>query len=240
VVLLDTRSGAVDLPMPRLPGQIVAMAPWSPELWGGCAISDLAVMRARGAVVGTLVGLGPTLRREAEIEDAVRATATAGGEFVLAMPMFVPSEDRHRVYDAVAGEHGDEALENLLFHSDLAELAVDLERAATRACRAAGLAEGLPGPATTAVARETFAASAQLLLWARRLDILDGVDSLGWQLRRAAKALLASHQDPRALVCEDNLRVVPGFTPWVEAFARALWGEGGTPFGEALARWVAP
>jgi hypothetical protein len=87
--------------------------------------------------------------------------------------------------------------------------------------------------------RGTFAASAQLLLWARRLDLLDGVSSAGWQLRRAAQALLASRRDPQALVAEDNLRVIPGFTPWVEAFARSTWSGAGEPFDEVLARWIA-
>ena len=116
---------------------------------------------------------------------------------------------------------------------------MELEREASRACRRLGLAESLPGPATSLTPRRTFAASAQLLLWARRLDLLEGVNSSGWQLRRAAQALLASRRDPDALIAEDNLRVIPGFTPWVEAFSRSAWSGSGEPFDEVLARWVA-
>ena len=65
------------------------------------------------------------------------------------------------------------------------------------------------------------------------------MSSAGWQLRRAAQALLASRRDPQALVAEDNLRVIPGFNPWVEAFARSAWAGSGEPFEEVLARWVA-
>jgi len=34
--------------------------------------------------------------------------------------------------------------------------------------------------------------------------------------------------------------VIPGFTPWVEAFARSAWSGGGEPFDEVMARWIAP
>jgi hypothetical protein len=102
----------------------------------------------------------------------------------------LPAEDRHRAYDAHAGEDGDEELENALFHCDLGRQAVELERAAGRACHALGLAEGLPGPACSVTAAQTTWGSGQLLLWARRLDLLDEISSCGWQLRRAARAFL--------------------------------------------------
>jgi hypothetical protein len=170
----------------------------------------------------------------AVLHDARRA----GASFVLAMPLSLPAEDRHRVYDAQAGELGDGGLEDLLFHTDLSQLTLDLEREVTRICRREGLCEGLPGPATSASECAAFSAASAMCLWARRLDLLDGVGSPGWQLRRAARALLASGRDPHLLVAEDNLRIVPGFTPWVEAFARSLWAGVGEPFDEHLGRWV--
>jgi len=169
----------------------------------------------------------------------VRRARELGYQFVVSMPLALPPRDRHRAYDRFGGENGNGELEDLLFHSDLAGLAVELERETARLCRRVGLAEGLPGPATGATPADAFAASAALLLWARRLDLLDGVGSLGWQLRRAARALLASGRDPNELVAEDNLRIVPGFTPWVESFARALWDGAGEPFEGSRARWLA-
>ena len=35
---------------------------------------------------------------------------------------------------------------------------------------------------------------------------------------------------------EDNLRIVPGFDPWVESFTRAVWF-GGDPLDSAWQRW---
>lgn len=239
LILADGGLTAERLPAAALDGQVVVLAPWVPPFWGGGAIEPLAPYRERKASAGVLLGLGPAPAPLEQVDRGVEAAARAGAEFVLASPLALPPEDRHRAYDGRAGEAGDEALEDLLFHTDLAQLAVELERQASRACRRLGLPEGLPGPATSATPRATFAASAQLLLWARRLDLLDGVSSTGWQLRRASRALMASGRDPQALVAEDNLRVIPGFTPWVEAFARTAWSGGGEPFDEVLARWLA-
>ncbi len=239
MVVLDGQLDPDGFPAPSFAGQVVALTPWLPTLWGRSTLAPLEGWRRRGAVVGTLVALGPSREPREEVWQAVRQTRDAGGEFVVAVPLALPPEDRHRVYDAVAGEDGDGALEDLLFHTDLGQVLFELEREASRACRKLGVAEGLPGPATSAVPRAAVSASATLLLWARRLDLLDGVGSLGWQLRRAARALVASGRDPDQLVAEDNLRIVPGFTPWVEAFARSAWGDAGEPFEEFLARWLA-
>ncbi len=239
LVILDAELPPDRLPGPSFPGQVVALAPWVPSFWGGAPLSGLSAFAARGIAAGALLGLGPAPDPFEQVASAVRAARAAGAAFVLASPLAIPPEDRHRVYDGRAGEGGDEALENLLFHTDLAQLAADLEREVSRQCRRIGLDEGLPGPATVQTPSATFAASARLLLWARRLDLLDGVNSSGWQLRRAAGALLASRKDPGALLSEDNLRVIPGFTPWVEAFARAAWSGGGAPFDDLLARWIA-
>jgi hypothetical protein len=155
------------------------------------------------------------------------------------VPVCTPPLDRRRIVEERFGEDGDATLEDLFFHTDLGDVAVGMERTASRLVREAGLSERLPGPATAVLGPETFAAGAALLLWARRLDILDGVASLGWQLRRAAQALIASAREVGSLLREDNLRVVPGFEPWVEAFARALWHGSGQPFDEVLKRWLA-
>jgi hypothetical protein len=239
LVMLDDEVSPRDLPPSAFAGQLVVLAPWLPSLWGGVAIPDLKPWRRRGFAAGVLLCLGPAPEPFKEVIGGVQQAKAAGAAFVLASPLSLPPADRHRAYDGRAGEGADEELENLLFHTDLGHLAAELEREASRACRHAGLAEGLLGPATAVTPQATFVASVQLLLWARRLDLLDGVSSAGWRLRRAARALLASRRDPQALVAEDNLRVIPGFTPWVEAFARSLWGGSGQPFDEVLTRWVA-
>ncbi len=239
LVILDGDLAPDDLPQPSLAGQIVALAPWMPSFWGGRAIPDLAGFAGRGIPAGALLGLGPAPDPFRQVAAGVREARGAGSAFVVASPLAIPPEDRHRAYDGRAGEAGDGELENLLFHTDLAQLALDLEREVSRECGRIGVSEGLPGPATLLTPSSTFAASARLLLWARRLDLLDGVSSPGWQLRRAAGALLASRRDPGALLSDDNLRVIPGFTPWVEAFARSAWAGDGAPFDDVLARWVA-
>jgi hypothetical protein len=238
LLVLDDHLGPGDFPQTLLPGQVVVLAPWVPPLWGGRALPDLRGWQGRGARTGVLVVLGPTPDAPREVRGAVSEARAAGAEFVLATPLAVPPEDRHRVYDRHAGEDGDSSLEDLFFHTDLLRLATQLEREVSRGCAAERLAEGLPGPATGAVSAATFASAAALLLWARRLDLLDGVSSLGWQLRRAARALLASAREPRVLIAEDNLRVIPGFSPWVEAFARSLWSGRGAPFDETAQRWL--
>jgi hypothetical protein len=240
--LLVIHAGALtpgELPPPLCPGQIVLVSAWLPALWGGRPEVDLQAWQEAGVPAGVLLGLGPCPLPFEHVREVVGAAAGAGAAFVVALPLVLPAEERHRVYDALAGEEGDEELENILFHTDLGRLTCELEREATRCCRAAGVSERLPGPGTSLAPAPTFAAGTDLLLWARRLDLLDGVSSMGWQLRRAAHALVASGRDPRQLVEEDNLRIIPGFTPWVEAFARTLWNREGAPFDEHLERWLA-
>lgn len=238
VVVLDDEIGPSDLPESGTAGQVVALAPWFPELYGGRGVGELAAWKARGTRAGILIALAPCPGPARRVEEAVDDAARAGADFVVAAPLCLPAEERHRAYDRYSGEEGDGELENLLFHSDLAQLSLRLEQAVSRATRRLSLAEGLPGPATALVAADTVWAAGQLLLWARRLDALDGMGSPGWQLRRAARALVASRQLPKTLLAEDNLRVVPGFNPWVEAFARGAWGGGGPPFDDVEARWL--
>lgn len=237
LVVLDAPLGVEELPEAAIPGQLVVLAPWLPPLWGYGALPALQAWRARGVPAGVLLALGPLLDPAAELAAAVADARSAGATFVVAAPLAVPAEERHRLYDSF-GETGDRRLEDLLFHTDLAAAAAQMERLVSHASRAAGLAERLPGPATAAASAEVVAATCELLLWARRLDQLDGVASSGWQLRRAAHALLASRREPAPLLAEDNLRVIPGFTPWVEAFARSLWSGRGEPFDEVATRWA--
>ena len=239
VLVLDDELTPAELPAVLPPGQVVAVAPWLPPLWDERELPDLAEWRARGVAAGVLLALGPMLQPARELAAAAAAARRAGAEFALAAPLAVPAEVRHRVYDAAAGVSGDTALEDLLFHTDQGQAAARLEREASRACRAAGLAEGLPGPGAATASAATFAAACGLLLWARRLDLLEGVASTGWQLRRGPPALRAGGGAPLPLLAEDNLRVIPGFGPWVEAFARSLWTGGGSPFDEVEARWAA-
>ena len=239
VLVLDDELNPGELPGVLPPGQAVVLAPWLPPLWAERALQDLVSWRARGVATGVLLALGPMHEPERELAAAAAAARRAGAEFAVAAPLAVPAEVRHIVYDARAGETGDTALEDLLFHTDQGHAAARMEREASRACRDAGLGESLPGPGAATASATTFAAACGLLLWARRLDLLEGVASTGWQLRRAAHALLASGREPLPLLAEDNLRVIPGFGPWVESFARSLWTGGGPPFDEVAARWAA-
>ncbi len=238
LVVLDTPLDPATFPAPGIAGQVTVLAPWLPALWGGRPVPDLRPWPERGVAAGVLLGLLPVLDAAGEVERGVQAAREAGASFVLAAPVCVPPPDRRRVLNECFGEEGNEAVEDLFFHTDLVSLTVELERVASRRAHEEGLEERLAGPATARLGRETFAAAASLLLWARRLDLLDGVGSLGWQLRRAAHALMASAKDVRALLEEDNLRVIPGFDPWVEALARALWAGQGAPFDEIRSRWL--
>jgi hypothetical protein len=238
LLFLDDALAVNLVPEPLFAGQIVVLAPWLPPFWGGDVVPGLQPWRERALPAGVLLALAPAPQAPEVVDSGVEEAEAAGAEFVVACPLSLPAEDRHRTYDAHAGADGNAELEDLLFHSDIAVLAFELEREASRQCRSRGLGECVRGPATALASQGCVTASSQLLLWARRLDLLDGLASTGWQLRRAARALLASRRDPATLLAEDNLRIVPGFTPWVEAFARAVWGSGGEPFDEVLGRWI--
>lgn len=238
IIVLDEPIAPDNWPQPLPVGQVVALVPSFPAFYGGASLTSFGAWQRAGHRVGVLIGLAPGPQPEEVVEEAVAQAARSHADFIVAAPICLPAEERHRAYDRHAGEAGDGELENLLFHSDLGRLVGRLEQTASRAARRFNVAEGLPGPSTALVGAETFWAAGQLLLWARRLDALDDMGSAGWQLRRAARALVASRQVPGVLVAEDNLRVVPGFNPWVEAFARGVWGANGSPFEEAQSRWL--
>ena len=228
------------LPPSRFPGQVVALVPVLPRLWGGDGVPDLRPWLAPGRTVGVLLALAPELAAERSLAASAEAAEQRGAEFALAMPLALPPADRHRVYDRGAGEAGDQELENLLFHSDLPAVVLGLERAAARVCRHLGMHDALPGPSTGTIPATSARGIGMMRQWARRLDLMDGVGSPGWQLRRAARALAASERDLEELLADDNLRIVPGFTPWVEAFVRSAWAGEGEPYREAVERWVSP
>lgn len=227
------------LPESRFPGQVVVLVPVLPHLWGGGEMADLERWRAPSRSVGALLALAPELGAERSLPASVEQAHARGAEFVVAMPLALPPADRHRVYDRAAGDVGDAALEDLLFHSDLAGIGLALERSAAVACRRLGVPDVLPGPSTSAIPASTARGIGIMRQWARRLDLMDGVSSSGWRLRRAARALAASGRDLDELLGDDNLRIVPGFTPWVEAFVRSAWLGGGAPYLEVVERWVA-
>ncbi len=239
LVFLDEELSPEVLPTPRLLGQIIVVVPRLPVAWEGSLSQPLTPFLDRGFEAGVLLALAPVPRALEEVHRSVAESASSGAHFVTAVPLALPPADRHRLYDRLSGENGDGELENLLFHSDITALIEALEREASRASATAGLAEFIPGPATVTAPRSVSRGTSELLLWARRLDLLDGINSAGWQLRRAARALLAAGKDPMLLAAEDNLRIVPGFDPWVEAFARSLWHGSGEPFDGVRERWMA-
>lgn len=227
------------LPQPRIPGQVVIVEPLLPTVCGGSPVKALTPFLERGLDAGVLLALAPLVRGLEEVNRGVAEGVEAGARFVAAVPLALPPADRRRLYDMLCGEEGDCELEDLFFHSDDVSLTEVLEREASRLCARAGVDEFIPAPATATSSQRAARALSQLRLWARRLDALDGLNSPGWRLRRAASALQAAGKDPLVLAAEDNLRIVPGFDPWVEAFARSLWQGGGEPFDDVLARWLA-
>jgi len=238
VVILDSPLEPEDLPDPLGPEQITVMNLWLAPLWGCLPTLSLERFRQAGFATGTLVALAPDLPLRETMAQAVRAAKASGATFVVLAPLFLSGEEKHAALERAFGEEGNGAFEDLLFHTEPSELGKTLEVHGSALVREAGLGEGLIGPATSLCKASCYARACALLLWARRLDLLDGVSSQGWRLRRAAQALLVSGRDPLELMEEDNLRLVPGFDPWVEAFARTLWAGEGDPFASIWVRWL--
>lgn len=238
LLVLDDVLEPENLPAPLMHGQTTVLAPWWPSFWGGGQLPDLEPWRRAGHLCGVLLGFAPAPNGLRQVQQVVADAAAAHAQFAVVLPLAVSPELRHQVYDLHAGDDGDQDLENLLFHSDWGRLTQRAEVAVSQACRAHNLTEGLGGPSTSVVDSATFALASGMLLWARRFDQLDGMASQGWQLRRAAHALMAAGRDAGPLMREDNLRLIPGFTPWVEAFSRALWTGNGEPFAQVLERWL--
>lgn len=238
LVVADEALDPEDVPTPLAAEQVTLVNLWLSPFWGSLPMVSLAAFREAGFATGTLVALTPQLRMQETMTQALAAARESGAQFVLLAPLSLTGEDKHLAYEAAFGEEGNGAFEDLLFHSDPVEVAKSLEVHASAVAREMGLREGLAGPSTSLCRASCFAAACSLLLWARRLDLLDGVASQGWRLRRAAQALLVSGRDPFELMEEDNLRLVPGFDGWVEAFARSLWSREGEPFASLWLRWL--
>ncbi|MCX7896215.1 MAG: hypothetical protein N2447_09755 [Thermoanaerobaculum sp.] len=227
-----------DLPSPFVSDQLTVVNLWVPSFWGPLPTQALHPFREAGFPVGTVVALAPQVPIQECMAEGLATARSSGAQFVVLAPLSLSGEERHFAYDRAFGEEGNSHFEDLLFHSDPVDVARTLEVNASAIAATMGLREGLPGPSTALCKASCFAAAASLLVWARRLDLMDGVASSGWRLRRAAQALLVAGRDPAELMEEDNLRLVPGFDAWVEAFARSLWARSGEPFASLWMRWL--
>lgn len=238
LVVADEPLELGEVPEPLACEQVTLVNLWLSPFWGSIPTVALTAFRQAGFATGTVVLLAPQLPMQEAMAKALAAARESGAQFVLLAPLSLTGEDKHLAYEAAFGEEGNGVFEDLLFHSDPVEVARSLEVHASALAQELGLREGLAGPSTSLCKASCFAAACSLLLWARRLDLLDGVASQGWRLRRAAQALLVSGRDPFELMEEDNLRLVPGFDGWVEAFARSLWSREGEPFASLWLRWL--
>lgn len=238
LVVADEPLEPGDLPSLLAPEQVTLINLWLSPFWGNMPTVPLSSFREEGFATGTLIALTPQLPVQESMNAALLAARESGAQFVVLAPLSLTGEDKHLAYEAAFGEDGNDVFEDLLFHSDPVDVAKTLEVHGSSMAYELGLREGLPGPSTALCKASCFAAACSLLLWARRLDLLDGVASQGWRLRRAAQALLVSGRDPFELMEEDNLRLVPGFDGWVEAFARSLWSREGEPFASLWLRWL--
>lgn len=238
LVVADEPLAPSDIPSVLAPEQVTLINLWLSPFWGQIPMVSLTGFREEGFATGTLVALTPQLPIQESMSAALLTAKKSGAGFVLFAPLSLTGEEKHLAYEAAFGEEGNDAFEDLLFHTEPLEVAKSLEVHGSSIAQELGLREGLPGPSTALCKSSCFAAACSLLLWARRLDLLDGVASQGWRLRRAAQALLVSGRDPFELMEEDNLRLVPGFDGWVEALARSLWSGEGEPFASLWLRWL--
>ncbi len=186
---------------------------------------------------GAVLGLFPFPGAGTELEHRIERLHRAGAEFAVAAPLLLTPKDRHRILDGIDGSGQEELFENCLFHADVSRGLHALERRAGIAIHDLGMDPVIPNAVPAGPHPNAVKIAALLRLWARRLDQSYEESSWGWRLRRAASALAPLAQDPKVLSEEDNLRVIPGFDPWVEAFTRALWS-GGEPLESAWRRWA--
>jgi len=188
---------------------------------------------------GAILGLFPFPGAAAELERRLQRLHRAGAAFAVAAPLLLTPKDRHRILDGCDGSGVEEQIENCLFHADVGRGLHALERKAGLIIHELGMEPVVPFAVPAGRHPKAVRTAALLRLWARRLDQSHEESSWGWRLRRAAAALEPLDQDPELLSAEDNLRVIPGFDPWVEAFTRALW-TGGEPLESAWRQWVSP
>jgi len=185
---------------------------------------------------GAVLGLFPFPGAAAEIERRIEQLKTAGARFAVTAPLLLTPKDRHRILDGCEGTGVEAELENALFHADVSRGLHALERTAGVTLHNVGMDPFVPCMVPAGAEPNAVKTAAVLRLWARRLDQCHEEASWGWRLRRAATALDRLPNDPATLAMEDNLRIIPGFDPWVESFTRAVW-YGGEPLDEAWHRW---
>lgn len=185
---------------------------------------------------GAVMGLFPFPGAEGEIEIRLEQIERAGASFATAAPLLLTPKDRHRILDGCEGTGLEDRLENCLFHADVSRGLHALERAAGVTLDAVSMDAFVPCLSPAGHEANAVRTAAVMRLWARRLDQCHEESSWGWRLRRAAAALDRLPNDPKALAEENNLRIIPGFDPWVESFTRAIWA-GGEPLESAWLRW---
>lgn len=218
----ETEPGRVVAALPVLPSPLAEdlglPKPWSDRRWGA------------------ILGLFPFPGAGAELERRLERLQQSGASFAVTAPLLLTPKDRHRILDGCDGTGIEDRLENSLFHADVGRGLHALERRAGVASKALGMDAFVPCLVPQGCHPKAVRTAAMLRLWARRLDQLHEESSWGWRLRRAATAVEKVGADPHVLAAEDNLRVVPGFDPWVESFTRAIW-DGGEPVEAAWTSW---
>ncbi len=187
-------------------------------------------------VWGAVLGLFPFPGSGAEVERRIEQLKKAGARFAVTAPLLLTPKDRHRILDGCEGTGVEAELENALFHADVSRGLHALERRAGITLQSVGMDPFVPCMVPHGYEPNAVRTAAVLRLWARRLDQCHEESSWGWRLRRAATALDKLPNDPATLAMEDNLRIVPGFDPWVESFTRAVW-YGGEPLDSAWQLW---
>lgn len=185
---------------------------------------------------GAVLGLFPFPGAAAEVERRIEQLKAAGARFAITAPLLLTPKDRHRILDGCEGTGVEAELENALFHADVSRGLHALERTAGVTLHSVGMDPFIPCMVPRGHEPNAVRTAAVLRLWARRLDQCHEESSWGWRLRRAATALDRLTYDPATLAMEDNLRIIPGFDPWVESFTRAVW-YGGEPLDSAWNLW---
>ncbi len=191
----------------------------------------------KGYSWGAMLGLFPLPNAGDAIERRVKRLSRAGASFVAAAPLLLTPKDRHRILDTFQNSKNEDRMENALFHADVSRGLHALERRAGIAIRRAGMKAFIDGPSLDGRNASALTTAARLRLWARRLDQSHEESSWGWRLRRAASAVEHLQNDPETLASENNLRVIPGFDPWVVEFTEALWNDG-EPLAAAWSKWA--
>ncbi len=185
---------------------------------------------------GAVLGLFPFPGAVPEVERRIEQLKNAGAAFAISAPLLLTPKDRHRILDGCEGTGVEAELENALFHADVSRGLHALERATGVTLETAGMDAFVPCLVPAGYDPRAVRTAAVLRLWARRLDQCHEESSWGWRLRRAAAALDRLPNDPQTLAEENNLRIIPGFDPWVESFTRGIW-HGGEPVESAWQLW---